>query len=209
MYHPDCVILLYAKAPHKGKVNTRLIPDIGIEAATRLQDDLIHHRLTMLKSANLCDVRLMCSPDINDEYFLQRKQQYNVALFQQQGADLGERMFNGIAVALRQYKYCIVIGTDAPALGADLIEQAIDDLQAEAEVVIVPAEDGGYVLIAMSSAYQFLFQDVQWGSDKVLQQTINKLSANNIVYKKLAECWDIDRLEDYQRYLSGFVEQTV
>jgi rSAM/selenodomain-associated transferase 1 len=206
MYHPDCVILLYAKAPHKGKVNTRLIPDIGIDAATQLQDDLIHNRLAMLKSANLCDVRLMYSPDQTDDYFLQRKQQYHVALFQQQGDDLGERMYNGIDEALQHYSYCIVIGTDAPALDAELIRQAIDKLKAEVKVVLVPAEDGGYVLIGMSSAYFCLFDDIAWGSDKVLQQTINKLSANNIAYNKLPVCWDIDRLEDYQRYLSEFVE---
>jgi len=68
----------------------------------------------------------------------------------------------------------------------------------------VPAEDGGYVLIATSSAYHCLFQDMSWGSDKVMQQTVDKLSANKIAYQTLPVCWDIDRLEDYQRYLAGF-----
>jgi len=206
MYHDDCVVLLYAKAPHKGKVNTRLIADIGVEAATKLQDDLIHHRLSMLLEANLCDIRLMCSPNQNDNYFVQRKQQYDIALFDQHGADLGERLLSGATEALQHYKHCVVIGTDAPALDADLIKQAIAGLQSKAEVVIVPAEDGGYVLIAMSSAYACLFQDVDWGTDKVLQQTLEKMSDNNIAYKTLPVCWDVDRLEDYQRYLVNFVQ---
>lgn len=201
MYHENCVVLLYAKAPCNGKVNTRLIPDIGVDAATQLQDDLIHHRLSMLSKAALCDVRLMCSPGQQDEYFLQRKQQYDVALFDQQGEDLGVRMFNGVAAALQSYKYCIVIGTDSPALDSAMIAQVIDDLQSGSEVVLVPAEDGGYVLIAMSAAYSCLFEGVSWGSDRVMKQTVDILVANKITYKALGMCWDIDRLADYQRYL--------
>ncbi|MDT8282324.1 MAG: TIGR04282 family arsenosugar biosynthesis glycosyltransferase [Gammaproteobacteria bacterium] len=201
MVYDDCVILLYAKAPHKGKVNTRLIPDIGVEAATKLQDDLIHHRLSMLGKAQLCDVRLMCLPDHQDDYFVQRKKQYDIDLFDQRGNDLGERMSNGVTDALQQYRHCIVIGTDAPALDEKLITQVIDRLFSKEQVVLVPAEDGGYVLIAMSSAHACVFQDVNWGSNKVMQQTIKKLSANNISYETLPICWDIDTVEDYQRYL--------
>jgi uncharacterized protein len=201
MVHDDCVILLYAKAPHKGKVNTRLIPDIGVEAATKLQDDLIHHRLSMLARVRLCDVRLMCSPDQQDDYFVQRKNQYDIELFDQRGNDLGERMFNGVTEALQRYRHCIVIGTDAPALDEAVINQVIDRLRSKGQVVLVPAEDGGYVLIAMSSAYACVFQGVCWGSNKVMQQTTEKLSANSISYVVLPVCWDVDTLEDYQRYL--------
>ena len=75
LYH-DSVILLFAKAPIEGKVNTRLIADIGVSTATRLQHDLIHDRLSMLSKANLCDVRLMCALDIQHECFQECKQQY-------------------------------------------------------------------------------------------------------------------------------------
>lgn len=197
----DSVILLYAKAPIEGKVNTRLIADIGVKAATKLQRDLIHHRLSMLKKANLCDVRLMCAPNQQEKKFLHCKKKYPIALFNQTGTDLGERMFNGVNDALQKYKYCIVIGTDAPALDEKIIQQVIEALHNKNNVVIVPAEDGGYVLIAMQQAYKFLFQNIDWGSAEVMQQTRNKLNENNISYKEFPACWDVDRLEDYQRYL--------
>lgn len=199
-YH-DTVILLFAKAPVAGKVNTRLIPDIGVQEATKLQHDLIQQRLSMLKQANLCAVSLMCSPDVQDDCFVYCKQHYPISLLAQSGADLGERMLNGIKQALQQYKYCIVIGTDAPALDEVLIRQAIEHLKTESDVVFVPAEDGGYVLVGLLKPYEFLFQDISWGSAKVMQQTRNKLNDNNISFNELAPCWDIDRLEDYQRYL--------
>ena len=201
MLYPDTVILLFAKAPVEGKVNTRLIADIGVQAATQLQHDLIVQRLLMLTQANLCAVSLMCSPDVQDDYFVQCKKQYPVTLLQQSGADLGKRMLNGIRQALQQYRYCIVIGTDAPALDEVLISQAIERLKAGSEVVFVPAEDGGYVLVGLQKPYEFLFQGIRWGSAEVMQQSRHKLKKNSISFKELATCWDIDRVEDYQRYL--------
>ena len=59
-------------------------------------------------------------------------------------------MFNGVEAALQQYNYCIVIWTDAPALDGVRIKQVIDALHADNDVVIIPADDGGYVLIAMT-----------------------------------------------------------
>ena len=199
-YH-DTVILLFAKAPVEGKVNTRLIPAIGVQAATKLQHNLIHQRLSMLKQANLCAVTLMCSPDVQHDYFVHCKQHYPISLLAQSGADLGARMLNAIKQALQQYKYCIVIGTDAPALDEVFIRQAIEHLKTESEVVFVPAEDGGYVLVGLQKPYEFLFQDISWGSAKVMRQARHKLNENSISFNELATCWDIDRLEDYQRYL--------
>jgi rSAM/selenodomain-associated transferase 1 len=201
MKYPDTVILLFAKAPVAGKVNTRLIADIGVQAATLLQRDLIAQRLSMLTQANLCAVSLMCSPDVHDDYFVHCKTQYPISLLAQSGEDLGKRMLNGIKQALQQYKYCIVIGTDAPVLDEALISQAIERLKTGAEVVFVPAEDGGYVLVGLQKPYEFLFQGISWGSAEVMQQSRSKLKINGISFDELATCWDIDRLEDYQRYL--------
>ncbi len=92
MWYHDSVVLLFAKAPVEGKVNTRLIADIGVSAATELQHELIHHRLSMLSRANLCDVRLLCAPDSRHECFVRCRQQYPISLFEQSGTDLGERM---------------------------------------------------------------------------------------------------------------------
>ncbi|MDA3868436.1 MAG: hypothetical protein PF589_00500 [Gammaproteobacteria bacterium] len=51
--YPDAVLLVFAKAPVAGTVNTRLIPDIGVEAATELQSELVHSRLSALKASEL------------------------------------------------------------------------------------------------------------------------------------------------------------
>ena len=197
----DTVILVFAKAPVEGNVNTRLIPDIGVQAATQLQHDLVHQRLTMLTQTKLADVILMCSPDEKQNFFVQCEQEYSVRLRKQMGENLGERMMNGVREALMSYKHCIVIGTDAPALNADIIQQAIDTLHDDTAVVFVPAEDGGYVLVGMQQCHDVLFQDINWGTSEVMQQSRSVLNENKVSYKTLKTCWDVDRLEDYQRYL--------
>ena len=202
MLYDDTIILLFAKAPIAGNVNTRLIPDIGEEKATSLQYDLIHQRLSMLTSAGLCNVSLMCAPGTQHECFVECEQKYAIQLIAQSGCDLGERMFNGVEVALRHYKYCIVIGTDAPALNEVTIEHAIEALHTNTGVVFVPAEDGGYVLLGLQHSCDFLFEGIDWGSSEVMQQSRDQLKLNEISHRELATCWDIDSLEDYQRYLA-------
>jgi rSAM/selenodomain-associated transferase 1 len=206
MKYEDTVILVFAKAPVEGRVNTRLIPDLGVQAATKLQEEFIYQRLHMLQQASLCAVTLMCAPDIHHECFVKCQQQYDVTLQQQAGENLGERMFNGIEHSLRSYKYCVVIGTDAPALDATQITSAIETLHEDksnnSQVVFVPAEDGGYVLVGLDKAYGFLFNNIHWGSDEVMQQSREVLQKTKISFTELVESWDVDRIEDYQRYLA-------
>ncbi|HHJ34910.1 MAG TPA: glycosyltransferase [Gammaproteobacteria bacterium] len=200
MMNEDTIILVFAKAPIEGQVNTRLIPDIGVRAATRLQHDLIHQRLMMLRQAKLCAVTLMCAPDAEQAFFLECGRQYAVNLLQQSGDNLGNRMSSGITAALKNYKYCIVIGTDAPALDERLIVQAMKTLYRK-DVVFVPAEDGGYVLVGLRRNCDFLFEDISWGTADVMQQSRTRLDEKKISYQELETCWDVDRLDDYQRYL--------
>jgi len=53
----------------------------------------------------------------------------------------------------------------------------------------------------LQQAYGFLFQDINWSSAEVMQQSRDKLIGNDIAFKELAPCWDVDRLVDYERYL--------
>ena len=198
--YPDAVIIVFAKAPIPGQVNTRLIPDIGVEAATCLQSELIHSRLKSLRENKLCETQLWCSPDIEHEFFQDCNNQYGVALLKQRGNGLGERMSLAIKESLQHHKRVVLIGTDAPSLSEDQIEIAINKLAENNDVVIAPAEDGGYVLIGMSHYCDAIFQSVSWGTDNVLQTTRNKIKANSLLSFELKSCWDIDRMEDYQRY---------
>jgi len=197
--HPDTVIMVFAKAPVPGRVNTRLVPFVSAEQAAQLQTELIHDRLRECTSSALCDVQLWCSPDTRHPCFVVCNSCYSLSLHQQQGADLGERMAFGQQQALQTYRKAVIIGTDAPALKADVIEQAILALDTNA-VVITPAEDGGYVLIGVNGLIPGLLVDIEWGMGQVLSQTIRNVDQLGLRYELLGECWDIDRPEDLMRY---------
>jgi len=200
MKYTDTVVIVFAKAPVPGRVNTRLIPVIGEEAAARLQYDLIHQRLSLLTQAKLCEVMLYCSPDTGHSCFRECADEYSIDLVEQKGVDLGARMANAIKEQSEHFNNVIILGTDAPALELDRIEEAIITLQEGKEAVVVPASDGGYVLIGMSQYYEALFISVPWGTDRVLIKTRGNSVAAGLKLVELEECWDIDTPEDYARY---------
>jgi len=200
MKYDDTIILVFAKAPVAGQVNTRLIPAIGVTAATQLQEALLHKRLESIEQSALCEVILMCAPDTSHVCFKDCEIRYSISLLKQQGDDLGRRISNGIEKTLQLKKNVIVVGTDAPALDGARLEEAIIALSSH-DVVMVPAEDGGYVLIGLSAHHPELFKGIEWGSDKVMTQTEAKIVSQNLRLCRLPTSWDIDREEDYKRYL--------
>jgi rSAM/selenodomain-associated transferase 1 len=193
------LLMIFARAPLAGEVNTRLIPDIGVAAATALQRELIEVCMEKYGDAAQFDVQLWCSPDIHHEVFQDCARQHEVSLHQQQGRDLGARMSHAFSTAFTDYDRAALIGTDAPALDAETVSRALDALDTN-DVVSVPAEDGGYVLIAMRQHYDKVFLSVPWGGSHVLRKTRGNIVAQALRYQELETCWDIDRLEDYQRY---------
>ena len=199
--HPDCIILVFAKAPIAGTVKTRLVPHITHEQAAELQQELIHDRLQMCRSSRLCDIQLWCSPDVNHEFFGVCSDLYGVTLRQQKGDELGERMMNAIKQSLTNNKKVIIIGTDAPALDAELLDKAITALN-QRQIVLVPAEDGGYVLLGAVVHNDKLLEGVSWGEVDVLSNTCSNIERLNLSYELVDQCWDVDRPEDLERYLS-------
>lgn len=198
--YPDTVLLVFAKAPIPGDVNTRLIPDLGIKTATDLQAELINFRLRSFIQSNLCELQLYCSPDTSHDFFKNCKEEYGILLYDQKGDDLGVRMSNAVKTGLERFKHIVLIGTDAPALDVDQIGEAIESLCSNDEIVLVPAEDGGYVLIGMNQHHEEIFLSIPWGTDRVLRKTRGNVIALGLKLNELDLCWDIDRIEDYERY---------
>jgi len=115
---------------------------------------------------------------------------------EQQGADLGERLENAAAAAfLDGAKRVVIIGTDCPGLDADHLHAALRALQ-QAEVVLGPAADGGYYLIGLSQHHREFFEGIDWGTERVLQQTLAKARAARCRVHLLPQLADVDHPED-------------
>lgn len=149
---PTSRIQVFCKAPVIGSVKTRLIPYLGEHAATRLHERLAKQTIEVCKASRLAPIELWCMPDTEHDFFQQFADD-NTSLHVQQGSELGERMFTGIAHALLNERAdsVVLIGTDCPTLDSDYLRDALERL-GEFDAVVGPAEDGGYCLIGLTVA---------------------------------------------------------
>jgi len=196
MSFADARIIVFAKPPIPGHAKTRLIPALGEQAASELHARLVKHTLTTVTQAQLCQVDLYCADNPQHPFFVECQQNFPLTLKTQQGADLGKRMANAFNDELETCRYVILIGSDCPALTATDLEQALESLISGHDCVLKPAADGGYVLIGLKAINHSIFSDINWGTDKVLEQTRQKLRLINWRWQELDTTWDLDRPED-------------
>lgn len=202
---PRFEITVLAKAPIPGFAKTRLIPLLGQNGAARLQRWLLRRTLTTVAAAQLGPLTLWCSPDIEQPDFVACRQWAQLTLRVQPEVDLGERMLH----AARQSSASIgtlIVGTDCPLLDVHDLQRVACELEAGADLVVIPAEDGGYVLIALRQPYAPLFSGIAWSTPEVLAQTRQKAISQGLRLVELALHWDVDLPADYLRLLGHFPE---
>ncbi|HEY8157200.1 MAG TPA: TIGR04282 family arsenosugar biosynthesis glycosyltransferase [Methylobacter sp.] len=198
--YPNAVLMVFCKAPVPGQVKTRLIPDLTAVQASELHIELSTKTLQRATLSNLCPVQLWCTPSIDHIFFSEAKAAYPLILKQQQGADLGERMHLAFCSALASYSHALLMGCDCPSMTEQDLEQALMALSQENDVVLAPAEDGGYVMIGLSQPHPELFENMPWGTERVLAQTRARINRRELRHHELNEQWDVDALEDLERY---------
>ena len=161
-------ILVLARAPIAGNAKTRLIPALGSDGAARLARVMLWHALDAAMAATLGPVALVGDPHPARWGFAFPPE---IELSAQAGADLGERMTAAVERALAPGETVIVTGTDCPGLVAARISGAALALETH-DVAIIPATDGGYVLIGFARFDGAIFAGVEWGSADVLAATL-------------------------------------
>jgi rSAM/selenodomain-associated transferase 1 len=165
-------ILVFAREPVAGKAKTRLIPALGPEGGARLARVMLAHALVEAAAADVGPVELVGDPD--PEAWGQSIEGLETS--PQVGADLGERMGEAVERALARDERAIITGTDCPGLTATRIAEAARALETH-DVGIIPAIDGGYVLIGFRRFDRSIFADVDWGKEAVLGVTLRNIAA--------------------------------
>ena len=179
-------VIVFARAPVPGRVKTRLAARLGAWRAARLHLRLTRLALRTARAAACGPVELHVSAHhaafpVREKKFLQR------------GNNLGERMYR----ALHRHKRAILIGSDCPALRAADLRAAARRLRAGYRVVLAPAEDGGYALIAARRPSRAFFVGLARGGPDVFAETTRRLQG--VRWSRLREVWDVDRPEDLAR----------
>ena len=109
-------------------------------------------------------------------------------------------MSQAIRTALADADYVVLIGADCPTLAADDLVSAFNALNAGTDVVLGPAEDGGYYLIGMRDHHASIFSNIPWSSPAVLSTTEERIRSLNLRLFKLPLRKDLDTPEDYAVY---------
>ena len=196
-------IAILAKAPIPGLVKTRLIPTIGAHAAAVLQERLTERAIATSLAAEVGPVTLWCSPDATHSTFLKLVMQQRIILKRQPEGDLGARMLAATAASTGPV---LVIGTDCPALTELHLRGAANALREGNDVIIIPAEDGGYVLIGTRKPQPAIFSGIAWGTNTVLAETRARIIEQRLGLIEQPPLWDVDTEADLARLEREFPE---
>jgi len=175
------------------------MPLLTAEQANTFYKSLVINCLNNTSSLRDIDIALYVHPDISHPFIKKLCLDYPVTLHQQQGKNLGERMHHALDQSLKKYKHSILIGTDCPQLDATYINEAFNSLQ-QHDIVIGPAEDGGYVLIGARKIESGLFSNISWSTEFVLQQSLKNIESSRYSSRLLNALGDIDTPDDYLQY---------
>jgi rSAM/selenodomain-associated transferase 1 len=194
-------LLVFAKTPQPGKVKTRLLAAVPAEVAAALHEACIADTLRLALKMRGCDVFLFAAGGTSDSRRLVKKQKsgVHVRVLPQRGADLRARMENAFRKCFSMgYRRVVVIGTDTPWMGAERVRRVFAELKTN-DVVIGPAEDGGYYLLGMRKMVPSIFRGIPWSTERVLKLTLKKIVALRLGKKLLRRDFDLDRPEDLKR----------
>jgi rSAM/selenodomain-associated transferase 1 len=196
----DCIVIQFARFPKLGGVKTRLHPELGKEGCLPFYLELVRHVHDQVKQSGLFHVIALDDTGTDP---LMNELMKTTPMILQYGNDLGERMHNAIAWGLTKANKVIVIGSDCVVLNQAHLKSVVNELEDHSHVFI-PAEDGGYVLVAATQSYGDIFTDIEWGTNIVMDKTKAAIMAGNKKAAYLPLLWDVDRPEDYRRLLEQF-----
>lgn len=188
-------LLLMTKPALPGRVKTRLAAALGAETAARLHAAFLADLAARLRAPAAWDLVPCWALEPGETVPAEPP-----AGRRQRGADLGERLLDAFA-RLPGHELAAAIGSDQPELGAGTVEAAFAALERGADVVLGPARDGGYYLIALRPARlrRELFEAIPWSTERVLSVTRARCRALGLEVAELEPAEDVDTPDDLER----------
>ena len=191
---PKNLLLVFTRNPELGKVKTRLAKTVGNATALKIY-------IFLLERTRDIAVKVAADKAVYYSVKIRENDIWDASIFQkhqQVGEDLGIRMLHAFKNGFKAgYKKVIIIGSDLYDLTSETIENAIIALENN-EVVIGPAEDGGYYLLGMNSLEEKIFKNKDWGTETVRKDTLEDLRDKKVFL--LGELNDVDVFEDIEHH---------
>ncbi len=188
----NSLLIVFVKNIRPGKVKTRLAKSIGDEKACQVYKHLVKITESVTNQI-VVDKRIYFSDMVVENKWEGSEK------FIQEGEHLGEKMEAAFEKGfIDGYSKIVLIGSDLPDISVQLIQQGLNELTNN-EVVLGPAEDGGYYLIGLTKNQKYLFKDKPWSTPELLQITLNELEEKHTPYALLETLNDLDTLEDLKK----------
>ena len=191
-------LAVFSKSAVPGRVKTRLIGELSAEQAADLHAAFLADLIEEMRRGRF-DLRVAWALDPGELV-----PSLAVESMRQSGEDLGERLYGALADLASEYPFVAAVGSDHPGLSASRVRQAFDKLVAGAEVVLGPAGDGGYYLVAArgQALRREIFADIPWSSSDVLRATLDTCQRLGMTIDLLPTLPDVDTAEDLDRLIS-------
>ena len=207
-------ILYFVKYPAPGKVKTRLAKSIGDKAAVKMYRHLAENNFNVIKrlyERKVCDLVVVFEPRekmedfrkwlaVPCEYWPQSAGGLSERLtsafreaFSAKGGSLPDRQA-GASGGQKGGNRVMALGSDTLGLTADVIQQGFEALRSS-DVVVGPAEDGGYYLVGSASFQPKLFEGISWSTSEVLAQTYKAISDLRLSCQTLPQLEDLDEIK--------------
>jgi len=194
-------IIIFTKAAQPGFTKTRLIPALGRQGAADLAKQMMMHTLNQSLEANVGPVEICVTPPHTDAIWQDFAISDALEYSDQGKGDLGERLSRVTRRVIDHGESALLIGTDCIQLTAAHLQQAKDALR-YFDSILIPATDGGYVLLGLNFFHPSLFESVRWSTDTVCTETIDRLKKLGRSVRNFPSMHDIDEPEDL-KFLPG------
>jgi uncharacterized protein len=216
-----CALAVMTKAPQAGRVKTRLVPPLTPEEAAELNKCFLRDTAAAISSA--CSRR-----PVDDEGKTARSSPIAVytpvgaesaytdvlpadfSLLPQRGDEFGERLYFAVEDLFKcGFDSVCLIDSDSPTVPAENFAEAVELLsKTEDRVVLGPSDDGGYYLIGVKKPHRHLFEQIDWSTERVLNQTMQRATEIGSEVKLLPTGYDVDDDASLRRLCNELLANT-
>ncbi|HEY0057671.1 MAG TPA: TIGR04282 family arsenosugar biosynthesis glycosyltransferase [Flavisolibacter sp.] len=187
-------IIIFVRNPERGKVKTRLAATLGDDKALEIYLQLLDHTAAITKSLQDVSRYVFYSDSIGQNDPWSEGSFYKMI---QSDGDLGRKMFAAFqAVFSRGHNKVVIIGSDCPGLTSGGLMSAFESLSRQ-DVVIGPANDGGYYLLGLKELNEMFFTNKEWSTDGVYKATLENIHSLHLSCYCLPPLVDVDTEEDW------------
>jgi rSAM/selenodomain-associated transferase 1 len=194
------ILIIIAKEPQVGSTKTRLSPPLELSQAAALFEALLEDTIDLAASIEGVDLAVAVTPPESIKYFAGKTPEGTIFL-PVTCANIGDCLKQVFEQLFQQgYPRVLAFNSDGPSLPSEYIEQAVGLLDKQ-DVVFGPSDDGGYYLVGLKRLHAELFNDIEWSTPHVMEQSLARAEAENLGVATLPEWYDVDTADDLERLL--------